>query len=764
MIPAGAAGTNPAEARRDRIFYLFLGASLLTGASSFIYEVAWIRMLSLVLGASTHAFELMLSAFILGLALGGLWIQRRIDALPDAVRTLGIVQLAMGLFALATLIVYGRTFQVMSWLVLHLHRTEGGYALFNLSSNAIAIAVMLPATFCAGTTLPLITFHLLRRGCGEASIGAVYAANTVGAIIAVFFAIHLGMPLLGLKGLLVLGAAIDIALGIALLPRLPVALAGAAAVALTVAFVHLDPYQMASGVYRVGALMQRGTIDILFHRDGKTATVSILSALGGTQLSILTNGKSDASVTMPPDKPPAVDEPTMTLAAVLPMSLMPEARTAACIGLGSGLTTHTLLLNPALQQVDTIEIEEEMVRAATRFRPRNELAYTDPRGRIHIDDAKTFFSTHAKKYDIVVSEPSNPWVSGVAGLFSDEFYKLVRRHLNEGALFVQWIQLYEMDVDLVVSVLKALEANFSDYQVYAPSDLDAILVAKNGGTLATPDLRILTIPSIAASLRRLGLERLQDFDVRLVGTRSSWEGLSSSFNVPMNSDYRPYLDQNAVRARFLDKFAGALVDFEREPLPAVEMLGGIGRPWTITNLKPSFDVARTMRAHKAILLRDGLAKRAVPQSLAGIDPELDEQAKAVVAWLRACSGKPLPLTQVLSVAQAMLPDVTPAELDAIWRGFESAPCAKELSARDRVWLQFLETVGRRDPKGMAAGARLILASEQGLRPRSMRYLVAAGMLGSIVSGDRTGARELWSRHPVDLSDDLLLRVLVARTR
>src|SRR5207249_6681764 len=118
----------PPGGGRDRRIGFFLSIALLTGASSFIYEVTWIRMLSLVLGASTHAFELMLSAFILGLALGGLWIQRRIDRLDSPPRTLAWLQVAMGLFALATLVVYGHTFDAMQWLVRNLPRTDRGYA------------------------------------------------------------------------------------------------------------------------------------------------------------------------------------------------------------------------------------------------------------------------------------------------------------------------------------------------------------------------------------------------------------------------------------------------------------------------------------------------------------------------------------------------------------------------------------------------------------------------------------------------------------
>jgi spermidine synthase len=125
-------------------------------------------------------------------------------------------------------------------------------------------------------------------------------------------------------------------------------------------------------------------------------------------MSIRTNGKSDASIMMTKYLESTVDESTMILIAVIPMALNPQAQDAATIGMGSGLTTHTLLCNPHMREVDTVEIEQGMVEAANNFRPSVELAYTDPRSKIYIDDAKTFFSTYNKKYDLILSEPSNP--------------------------------------------------------------------------------------------------------------------------------------------------------------------------------------------------------------------------------------------------------------------------------------------------------------------------------------------------------------------
>ncbi|HYS77074.1 MAG TPA: hypothetical protein VEM38_13350, partial [Burkholderiales bacterium] len=328
------AGRSEAGAAASPAPYgLFLAVALLTGAASFIYEIGWIRMLSLVLGASTHSFELMLSAFILGLACGGYWVRRRIDSTGDPMRFLGIVQVAMGLLALATLPLYGQMFELMRAVMNGLAKTDAGYTLFLLSSHGIALAIMFPATFCAGMTLPLITFALL--GHGEKAIGAVYSANTLGSILGVFAAAHIGMPLLGLKGLISAGAALDVALGLALLWRLahaPRLRTSAAALALAcfsavIAGVHLDGYKMASGVFRRGDLYSERDATMLFHRDGKTATVSLMDF--GTDRSLRTNGKSDGAINMDPDGARISDEITMTLTAAIPLAYRPDAKSAA---------------------------------------------------------------------------------------------------------------------------------------------------------------------------------------------------------------------------------------------------------------------------------------------------------------------------------------------------------------------------------------------------------------------------------------------------
>lgn len=775
--PESAAPQKGDQDRDAKWYWFLLATSLITGASSFIYEIGWIRMLSLVLGSSTHAFELMLAAFIFGLAFGGLWMRYRIQSIADTIRFLVIVQIIMGFLALSTLPLYGNTFVVMKSILKVLQKTDTGYALFNLSSNAIALAIMFPTTFCAGMTLPLITYSLIKRGHGERSIGAVYATNTVGAIIGVFFAVHYGMPMLGLKGLMIVGASLDIAVGVGLLwsttaahrsfriPALVTALC-VGVVFLTAVLIELDAYKMASGVYRFGVLHQRELAKLVFHKDGKTATVS--SFLTDAGLDIRTNGKSDAQIQLNPYRFRTQDEPTMILAAAIPMALSPQAKTAANIGLGSGLTTATLLRNDAIEEVDTIEIEEAMVQGARNFGSVVGSVYTDPRSKIYIDDAKTFFSAHNRKYDIIVSEPSNPWVSGVAGLFSEEFYRLVGRHLTETGVFCQWLQLYEIDVDLVVSVLKALSSSFTDFVVYAANDQDMIIIARNGAALPEPDPAIFERPRIAGSLKRIQIETMQDLALHRIGDKRLFRDFLDALPIRANSDYYPILDQNAARARFLRADSIELIKLTYRPLPLSEVLMASPVPREHTKITPSPDFTRAYASFAAMALRDFYLTGSFGALYWDVREDIKKQAVQLKQlFFNECgSGSEERIFSLhKTVAVQMIPFLRPHEMEDVWKGLETGACVRSFTPADRQWITLLKAVGRRDAGAMASTADALLEKGQDLPEGPMEYLVATGMLGNLAQGNKEEALRLWRKHQFKMFGSrpptLLFRFLVA---
>jgi predicted membrane-bound spermidine synthase len=571
---------------------LLLTLAFGTAIASFIYEVGWIRMLSLVLGSSTHSFELMLSAFILGLSLGAWWMRRRADTFSDPLRALAVVQLVMGALALASLPLYLQSFSWTAVLLQAVARSQEGYALFTVARYLICLAIMLPATFCAGMTLPLMTRMLLGAGTGERAIGWIYGANTLGSIVGAALTGLVLLPVLGLRASLVAGGVLDMLLGLLALralaragrpaPRL--VFAGTGGLALLAGFalwvLPWDQSLLASGVFRVGRIGDLSLLKMIFHRDGRTATVHVRRvARSGTKV-ISTNGKPDGSLsvtwtercdTAAPRLAFGVDDETQAMLALILLAHAPGARSGAVIGHGTGMSSHLLLGSPRLERLTTIEIEPAMVAGARTFYPANRRVFDDPRSHVVIADAKSYFAAANTRYDLVLSEPSNPWVSGVSGLFTTEFYARIRRYMAPGGVFGQWLHTYELEDGLVESVLAAVHENFSDYRLYALNRADLLVVATPTGALPRPDWSVTALPDIRRDFCRFLPLTAAGLDRALVLDRAGFAPLVER-GVRSNSDFYPVLDLGAERTRFLDHTAtgveglgSGVVDFVADP-------------------------------------------------------------------------------------------------------------------------------------------------------------------------------------------------------
>jgi spermidine synthase len=551
--------------------WLLLSAAFGTAVASFAYEIAWIRMLSLVFGSATHSFELMLSAFILGLGLGALWVSRRADQWPDPVRALGLVQCAMGALAVATLPLYMASFHWISTLIGVFAKTSAGYAGFTIARYGICLVVMLPATFCAGMTLPLITRILYHDGAHEAAIGEVYASNTAGSIVGVQLAGLALLPLLGVKLIVIAGAALDVAIGVVLLyvafrravtpPRtqtVPTLLfASILVVVIGASTVRFDQSLLASGVYRFGGIPAPGEFKMIFYQDGRTSSVSVRATSDGYRV-LSTNGKPDASVpgewlALPAarrERRSLVDDmSTQVLLPLIAIAHVPQAKSVAVIGQGSGMTSHFLLGSPTLRQLATIEIEPEMIRASRAFRPANNRVFSDGRSRFVIDDARSYFAGAGHRFDLIVSEPSNPWVTGVAGLFTTEFYGRIKQYLAPGGVFAQWMHLYEMNDSLVLSMLAAVQENFPAYDVYLTDDTDMVVIATTAAAVPAPDWRVTEWPKLAEDLR--SVTSLTPAALAALHLADSKALSPLVATVRPNSDFAPVLDLNGEKARYL---------------------------------------------------------------------------------------------------------------------------------------------------------------------------------------------------------------------
>ncbi len=527
---------------------LFLGLSLLTGFASFVYEISWVRLLSLLLGASTHSFDIMVSAFVLGLAFGGLAAKKLLQKTRHVVMLLALAQLLMGAFALTSIYFYEPAFSVMEHSKEFLDKTNEGYWLFSLMKYGLSLFLMFPTTFIAGTTLPIITYYLMNVARSEKYVGAVYGFNTVGAIFGAVIAGLVLLPVLQLKMTIATGAFIDMGIGLLLLvvykvPR--VQLMTASVVSLLIItpllFVSFNPNVIAAGFFRRTAFVmpdEKVTV-----RDGKTATIS-LHEVGDIKL-IKTNGKTDAAVGG------TRSEETQAALAFLPMSIIDKPYQAAIIGLGSGMTANYMLGDPLLKNMDLIEIEQEVVNLARRMGPYNHRVYEDPRVNLIIDDARTFFSTSGKQYDVIVSEPSNPWVSGVSSLFSKEFYAHSKRYLKADGILVQWMHLPEFTSELMLNIIKALNTVFAHVEVYHSPyvENDVLLVASDEDFNADKYPRFYNSESIASDFRRLRKPAGYYANRNYVANINTFKLLSK--DVQPNSDYVPLVDTGAEQAFFL---------------------------------------------------------------------------------------------------------------------------------------------------------------------------------------------------------------------
>jgi predicted membrane-bound spermidine synthase len=703
-LPAAAAGGVDAPG-------LLLAAAFVTGAASFCYEIGWLRMLSLVLGSATHSFELMLAAFITGLAAGAFWIRNRIERQAAPMNLLGWVQVAMGTAAFLTIPLYDQTFGWMASLFAALQHNDAGYTAFNLAAQGICLALMAPVTFLAGMTLPLITHALLRTRHGEAGIGRVYAMNTLGSIAGVLVAVHLVMPLLGLRQVIVVGAAADFGLGLWLLLRgrglalRPARLAVGACLLLAAGitvFLPFDPAKTASGVFRSGNPRLDGAV--LFHRDGKTATVDMTRS-GNDLLVLLTNGKPDASALAGGGV--TLDEYAQTLSAALPLMIRPDARQIAVVGLGSGRTTHSFLLDPRVSSVETVEIEPAIVEGARRFGAFSHLAFDDPRSRIYIEDAKTHFARNQQRYDIIVSEPSNPWVSGVSSLFSSEFYGQIKRHINPGGLLLQWMQLYEMDPPTLATALNALAGQFDDYTIYAGNDFDILIVASPRGEVPPLSGDIFKDQALAAALQRLDIRGVPDMRMRRLGSKATLAPFFRIQQRAVNSDYFPVLDRMAVKARFMQSLATPMLAV-REVSRRIEAQDG---PDGV--LTPGDHYTEGYRQEQAQVIADTLAWRAGKgeRPLRPMTSSTLTRLEALEALDGSCDPRALLevwLPAFLGFSEQFLPYLSPEAVDALGGRLKSLRCYAGAPVAVHQWIDLFQAIGGQDwPRVQSLGEALM---------------------------------------------------------
>lgn len=732
----------------------------LTGCASFMYEIGWIRMLSMVLGSSTHSFELMLSAFITGLALGGWWVKHRIDKLHSSMRFLAIVQLLMGCAAISTLWAYSQTFEVIGWVFTTVQRNANGYQFFSLISHLLAFALMVPATFCAGMTLPLITHWLIKSGYGERAIGHIYSANTIGSILGVLLAVHIVMPLLGLKWVVLLGAIIDISLGIWILwfykeqqsriAKWSIAMASLVFAGFTVIHFELDPARLASGVFRSGVAKLASENRVVRIIDGKTATINLVDIPNGARL-LATNGKVDASLFLDGSKVTA-DELTMALLGTLGFAHHDSPKTIAAIGMGSGMTSHFALSSDIPKRLDTIEIEPAVIELAkSGFGERVKHTFKDPRSNIIVEDARTYFAVGNKKYDLIISEPSNPWVSGVANLFTKEFYQHLSKHLNPDGVLVQWVQVYETDLSIVSTIIKALRTEFGDYAIYFANEGDIIIVATKQAKLKYNYSRLFESPQLKKELEQVLLSNEQDVKIRLLGDKTMLDAYLSAFKVPVNSDFFPYIDLNAARLRFGNGSASSLLNIITVDFSSRRYLHPQASDWDFSRVTPTNYFSPTQTAVQYKEFVDWYLKGHSSASI-----EVFQTMHYFLVAEKDCESQFNPvLKSFYSLGLVGLSIAESKQREQYWNKLAQVSCYKS-SAELQLLLSLFKAAGSSDYKVMSETAQLLLKNEKWPKGTAlwMLFPVKALIIAEHMQGHSDRVLHYWQTYVAGRSIDL----------
>lgn len=722
----------------------------ISGATSFIYEIGWVRLLNQVFGTTVHGFELMLSAFILGLAFGGLSIRQRSERglIRDPLFASGRAQIYMGIAALLSIPIFTQSFDWVGFLMRVLSRTDEGYMLFSLGTGAISILVMFPAAFFAGMTLPLFTMALLRRGAGERAIGRIYAANTLGSIAGVLIAVHLLIPLIGVRFAITLGAIVDIAIGFYLIAltkpeasrsRILIPGAVAGALAFSLIFGALSPYQQASGVFRTGvAKKDAESMTIPFLRDGKTATVAVTHDARGLA-SITTNGKPDAAMTLSLERPsPSSDESTMIMLGLAPLVFHPAPDRIAFIGWGSGLSTHTALGSDRPKAVETIEIEPAMYEGAKHFGERVARAYDDPRSRVHFDDARTYFARGSKRFDVIVSEPSNPWVSGVASLFTVEFYRFLYEHLEEDGLLVQWLHAYELTDGLLATMVAALIEIFPNTELYLSNDGDLIFISRM--PKAAPymsDAAIAESEALTFEAGRVGLGTLAELQLRYAGGPEILRSYVGFYGALPHSDFYPTVSLEAPKARFRGERASLLHALAANGLPFREVLGDYQPPPRSAGVRPD-QMTSLSNIYQGALELAHLMKRAGERGLTSYGRTSDSTPHILLSL----GSQPIEKEQRVLFSEALallisrtigaLPpeDLVGVLIEPSWIDLEAQP---ELIQR---LMRAIEAVARREFGKARPIIEALLAEESlGISIALAEQLLVFAHLGALHDGD-----------------------------
>jgi spermidine synthase len=463
-------------AGRIRLVLLVFGFS---GFSALVLEVAWTRVLALVMGSSVYAFSLMLVAFLVGLATGGAYFSAYLRKRPetDPAIILSVLLAAAGILAYATTYLFQLLPQMFAQVFYAWRPGPNGWFVVQF---VFGLMIMFPATFAFGGIFPaVLQIHARSLEKVAGSVGTVYASNTLGTIIGAALAGFVLIPRIGVQPTVLAIASLEILLGLVIAVAVvgkPIRLRVALAVPMVLGLALVARVQpdwdvrlMNSGVYMnlygdfenedwasfVDAV--HGNNEVRYAAEGLTASVFVAEQPEYENLYLSVNGKIEASTTS--------DLETQLMCAHLPLLLHPAPAEVLIIGLASGITVGVAATHP-VEKIRVVEVEEKMIPAARLFEEYNDHVLDDRRVKLSINDARNELEFSPQTYDVIISEPSNPWMTVAANLFTEDFFHMARTRVRPGGIFCQWIQNYYLPAEDLRSIVAAFRSAFPNVLLF----------------------------------------------------------------------------------------------------------------------------------------------------------------------------------------------------------------------------------------------------------------------------------------------------------
>jgi spermidine synthase len=499
---------NPRASLSTWMPIAILGVS---GFAALVHEIAWTRILSLVLGPTTYAFAATLAAVIAGVAIGsgvGSWLLTKRSA-----KAAGMLTVTLSLAAVTASWTYSAAGSRVPMIVARHVADFADFDQLLWRGVLLTMALILPTSACVGAAFPFalaLVDDRLHPAPGR--FGLVYAINTLGSVGGSLAAGFLFIPAFGIQPTLWIVSGCLIACTVVLIvsgaltgmSRVAGLVTAAISIVLVVTSPPWDRALLAAGVYMYAPYVPRDLDletqlkagELLYYEEGAAATVSVKKLTGTTTLAV--DGKTDASN--------RGDMLTQKLIAHIPLMLHPKPKDVFILGLGSGMTVGAALTHP-IERVDVVEISPEVVKASDFFKTENRNALADPRTHLIIGDGRSHLALTDRKYDVIISEPSNPWIAGVASLFTKEFFASARQRLAPDGVICQWINGYNISEADLKSVIATFTSVFPHARLYLVGSND-VLMFGTAEQLSIPSSRAakrLERPEVAEDLASVGV-------------------------------------------------------------------------------------------------------------------------------------------------------------------------------------------------------------------------------------------------------------------